>query len=396
MKFIKRILAIVAILLISFELILQISNKLYVNRLLRDTVFSGKMGPDIYELNLFQYNTIGSDTPQPWPIAKFDKPYQLPDSSLKLLDEYETDYLLVIKDKHIIYEYTNAEIDHQKNEPVNSFSMAKSFTGLLIGCALLDGYINSLDDAIKIYIPEWANDSRGNITIRNLLSMSSGLAYNENYASPFSWPAEAYYGPDVNKLTLSGELIDTPGTKWSYKGGDSQLLGIILKRVTGKSVAQYASDRLWKPMGAEFPAYWSTDERGMEKVSCCWYSFARDFARSGRLMMQYGKWNNRQLIDSAYIAESITPAPVMDENGMPNNKYGYQWWLMQHRGHDIFYARGIRGQYILCIPDENMIVVRLGHKRAPKAGHNVPVDVYTYLDVGFDCARNYALPASFK
>lgn len=389
MKKLKKIAAGLLILICLVEISLWASGNLYVNKVLALTIFSGKLGPDIYELNEFEYKTIATSKPEPWPDISAEKAYILPDTSLAAFREYETDYFLVIQNNQIIYEYADeSRLAATKSEPVNSFSMAKSFTALLIGCALKDGYIHSLDDETALYIPELRNDPRGKITIRQLLTMSSGLAFDENYASPFSWPARAYYGDDVNSLTLTGELTDTPGVRWNYKGGDTQLLGMILKNATRKSVAAYASERLWKPMQAEHPAYWSTDETGMEKVSCCWYSHARDFARFGRLMLQYGNWNGKQLIDSTYLAECIMPAPVLDENNSKNDKYGYQWWLMNHHNQRIFYARGIRGQYIFCVPDMNMIIVRLGHKRASKTGHNVPADVYTYLDVAFDCAVN--------
>ncbi|MFN5025858.1 MAG: serine hydrolase domain-containing protein [Bacteroidota bacterium] len=389
MKKLKKIGIGLLILICVGEISLWASGNLYVNKVLALTIFSGKLGPDIYELNAFDYKTIAASKPEPWSDISAEKKYILPDTSLAAFKLYETDYFLVIQNNQILYEYADeTKFTAAKAEPVNSFSMAKSFTSLLIGCALKDGYIQSLDDATALYIPELRNDARGKITIRQLLTMSSGLAFDENYASPFSWPARAYYGDDVNSLTLTGELTDTPGVRWNYKGGDTQLLGMILKNATHKSVAAYASERLWQPMGAEYPAYWSTDEKGMEKVSCCWYSHARDFARFGRLMMQYGNWNGIQLIDSAYIVESIMPASILDENNKPNDKYGYQWWLMTHQNHRIFYARGIRGQYIFCVPDMNMIVVRLGHKRASKTGHNVPADVFTYLDVAFACAEN--------
>lgn len=389
MKKLKKIAAGLLILICLVEISLWASGNLYVNKVLALTIFSGKLGPDIYELNEFEYKTIATSKPEPWPDVSAEKAYILPDTSLAAFRQYETDYFLVIQNNQIIFEYANeSRLIATKSEPVNSFSMAKSFTALLIGCALKDGYIHSLDDETSLYIPELRNDSRGKIIIRQLLTMSSGLAFDENYASPFSWPARAYYGDDVNSLTLTGELADTPGVRWNYKGGDTQLLGMILKNATRKNVAAYASERLWQPMQAEHPAYWSTDETGMEKVSCCWYSHARDFARFGRLMLQYGNWNGKQLIDSTYIAECIMPAPVLDENNSKNDKYGYQWWLMNHQNQRIFYARGIRGQYIFCVPDMNMIIVRLGHKRASKTGHNVPADVYTYLDVAFNCAVN--------
>ena len=151
-----------------------------------------------------------------------------------------------------------------------------------------------------------------------------------------------------------------------------------------KSIAEYASEKLWKPLGAEHPAYWSTDEQGMEKVSCCWYSNARDFARLARLMMRYGNWDGNQIIDSSYAIASVKAAGdlVDSETKLPIKKYGYQWWLLEYKNHPVFFMRGIRGQYVFAIPDEHLIIVRLGHKRDPLKWNDIPVDVYFYLDVG--------------
>jgi CubicO group peptidase (beta-lactamase class C family) len=214
--------------------------------------------------------------------------------------------------------------------------------------------------------------------------MSSGLDFLEGYGSPFAWPAEAYYGPDVNTITVNVKVKEKPGKIWYYKGGDSQLLGIILKKVTGKKVADYAAEKLWKPIGAEEKAFWSTDESGMEKVSCCFYTTARDYARLAKLYMNQGYWNGQQIVDSSYVKESLTIADLTDsETGEKIDKYGYQWWLLDYKNHHIFYMRGIRGQYVFAIPDLNMIVVRLGHKRDPIKVDDMPIDVFTYLDCAF-------------
>ena len=118
----------------------------------------------------------------------------------------------------------------------------------------------------------------------------------------------------------------------------------------------------------------------MEKVSCCFYTNARDFARIAKLYMNKGNWNGIQIVDTNYVNESLSAANLLDKEGKQNDKYGYQWWLMKHNGHHIFYMRGIRGQYVFAIPDLKTIVVRLGHKRASKSGDDLPPDIYIYLD----------------
>lgn len=381
-------LIVLAAIVLLFEILIFASGKTYLNRVFRLTIFSGKLGPDIDEMDLFKKREIAGGKPQPWPVSTMFNQKEISPDLMKQIEGFLTVSYVVIKDDSLIYE-KNWE-NYGDDSYVNSFSMAKSLTSALIGCAIRDGLIKSIDEPVANYLPEFKEGEKSKITIRHLLTMSSGLDFKEEYVSPLAWPAEAYYGNDVNTLTLKANPVTAPGKIWAYKGGDTQLLGMILQKVLKKELSVYASERLWQPMGAEHPAYWSLDEVGTEKVSCCWYTNARDYARLAKLMMNKGNWNGTQLIDSVYAVESVMAAPLMDDEGGPNQKYGFQWWLMEHKGHKIFYARGIRGQYIFAVPDQNMIVVRLGHKRAPKAGHDVPADALLYLDAAMEVAGNNA------
>ncbi|MEI6593952.1 MAG: serine hydrolase [Bacteroidota bacterium] len=382
MKIIKRILiGLVAIIFIA-ELLLVFTGNLYVNKVLAMTIMVGKTGPDIDELELFSKREIANNEPQPWKISSQFNKQKIREESLGKFAQYKTVAFLVVKNDSILHEeYWEGYNDHSL---VNSFSMAKSINSILIGCALKDGMIKSLDEPVGNYLDEFKQGEKSKITIKHLLTMSSGIDFKEEYVSPLAWPAEAYYGPDVNSLTLKANVITEPGKIWIYKGGDSQLLGMILKKATNKNAADYASEKLWKPIGAEDKAFWSLDEKGMEKVSCCFYTNALDFARVAKLYMQFGNWNGKQIVDSSYVTESISLANLKDKDGKQNDKYGYQWWLMNYKSHPIFYMRGIRGQYVFAIPDLKMIVVRLGHKRAPKAGDELPADIFAYLDAAME------------
>ncbi|MGZ4158485.1 MAG: serine hydrolase domain-containing protein, partial [Bacteroidia bacterium] len=156
---------------------------------------------------------------------------------------------------------------------------------------------------------------------------------------------------------------------------------------TGKKISVYASEKLWQPIGAKNPAFWSLDHKdGMEKAYCCFNSNARDFARLGELYLDSGKWNGKQIISTEYVLNSTKCADLLDADGNKNDQYGYAWWIIpNYKGHYIFYARGILGQYILCIPDQKMVVVRLGRKREKgKPGENHPSDVYSYIDAALE------------
>ena len=381
-KILKRFLLGLLSLIIVGELLLLVTGNGYINKVLGMTIFSGKTGPDIDELKLFPYHAIAHAQPQPWATSTNYNKQTIDNNLLGDFVKYQTVGFLVVKNDSLLHEqYWEGYDEHSV---VNSFSMAKSINAILIGIALKEGLIKNLDEPVSNYLPEFREGDKSKITIKHLLTMSSGIDFKEDYASPLAWPAEAYYGKDVNALTLKAETKDTPGLVWYYKGGDSQLLGIILKKVTGKKVADYASEKLWTRLGAEDSAFWSTDEKGMEKVSCCFYTTARDYARLAKLYMQQGNWNGDQIVDSSYVQQSLSVAPLLDNvTGKPIDNYGYQWWMMKYKEHPIFYMRGIRGQYVFAIPDMNMIVVRLGHKRGEKNGNDMPVDIYTYLDAAF-------------
>jgi CubicO group peptidase (beta-lactamase class C family) len=380
-KVLKRTVISLLVIILIFELGLLVTGNMFINKVLRLTIFSGKTGPDIDEVDLFTTHKIETDTPQPWPTSADYNKKQIPEAELGQMITYQTVAFLVVRNDSLLYEkYWEGCDEHAL---VNSFSMAKSINAALIGCAIKDGLIKSVDEPVSNYLEGFREGAKSGITIRHLLTMSSGIDFKEDYVSPFAWPAEAYYGPDVNGLTLKATVKQVPGKVWQYKGGDSQLLGMVLKKATGKTVAEYATEKLWKPLGAEDKACWSVDDKDMEKVSCCFYTNARDYARIARLYLNYGNWNGKQLIDSSYIIQSLTPASdlVDIDDGKNIYKYGYQWWLLKYKEHKIFYMRGIRGQYVFAIPDLHMIVVRLGHKRAPKTGDDLPADIYTYLDI---------------
>lgn len=376
----RRFLLILLILLAGTLVWINLSGNTHIYQTLRMTVLKGKMGPDIYELNDFPYRTLSNRQPKVWPLSTHIGKIEPTAEQLTCAERNETVALLVLHHDSIVYEkYYEA---HNKDAVSNSFSMSKSMVGMLFGCALQDQLIPSIDEPIGHYLPAYADTPFNQITIRHLLTMSSGLDFKESYGSLLGWPAKAYYGNDVNATVMQPVLKFAPGTVQEYKGGDTQLLGRILEKVTHERVADYAARRLWQPLGAEHEAYWSLDEKGMEKVSCCLYATARDFARIVSLYMHHGQWNGQQLLDSAYVAQSLEPALLKGTEGQPKSDYGFQWWRMQHHGKQVFYMRGIRGQYVLAVPEEQLLVVRLGHKREEKKGSALPADIAVYLDLG--------------
>lgn len=332
---------------------------------------------DIDDYKIFDNNIVTSGVTQPIPNSSLYKKIEISNEVNAELEKINSVAFLVLKNDSVLIEkYWKGYSDSSYS---NSFSMAKTIVGLLTAFAVKDGSIKSFDESIGDFLPEFKEGDKSKITVRSLLTMSSGTNWDESYGSPFSTTTEAYYGTDLYKVATSVTAVKTPGTEWRYKSGDTQLLGLVLENATGKSLSAYASEKLWKPLGAEHAALWSTDkDGGNEKAYCCFNTNARDFSRIGTLLLHYGNWHGAQLIDSSVIELFTAPLSIKDEENETANYYGYQLWRLQDR-EGVFYCRGILGQYIIVIPQKNVVIVRLGEDRGEKKEHSFE-EVYTLVD----------------
>lgn len=298
---------------------------------------------------------VETGIPQKWNYSKKYKKMMWGGIStyFKYFKKYGTDAYLVIRNDSICDEsYYNGYSD---TSHTNSWSMSKSIVSLLMGIAIDEGKIKSVDERVSDFIPSYNQGLDTLLTIKDLLTMSSGMSFREGYGIPWGYAARALYGDNLLPITLKYHCEDKPGTKFYYQSGNTVLLAGILKKATGETLSQYASEKLWKPLGAEKPAFWSVDHRdGIEKSFCCFYSNARDFARIGQLVLDSGKWNGKQIVPKQYLHDAT--------EGQTVSYYGYQWWISWVGRHKIIYASGLSGQYIYVIPDENMVVVRLGKR----------------------------------
>lgn len=333
---------------------------------------------DVDDYKIFENNQLNTGTPQPWPLAASYNKIEIPSTLLSDLETLKTIGLLVVKNDSI---YLEKYWDNYNDSSFSgSFSMAKSITSILVGVALKEGKIKSLDEPVGNYIPEFKEGKKSTVTIRHLLTMTSGSNWDESYSNPLSVTTELYYGFDVYKTATSVDIVDEPGTKHIYKSGDSQLIGLVLEKATGMSLSEYAALKLWQPIGAEHPAKWSVDQKGgHEKSYCCFNTNARDFARIGQLMLDSGKWKGHELISPKYFIQSISPVLVNDDIDKECSYYGFQWWLVPYKP-GVFYARGILGQYIVIIPEKNTVIVRLGEKRGPLFMETVPKEVNDLIE----------------
>jgi CubicO group peptidase (beta-lactamase class C family) len=335
---------------------------------------------DIDDYEKFTNNTVTTDIHQPWHTSTAYNSVKMPDSLHKMLQELSTVAVLAIKNDSLYFEQYNE--GYNDSSWSGSFSVAKSITSLLIGAAIKEGKIGSVQDLVGKYLPEFTTGNKATVKIIDLLTMSSGSDWDESYSNPLSVTTQAYYGSDIYTTATGVNILHTPGTLHSYKSGDTQLLGLIVEKATGKSLSAYAAEKLWHPLGAEHPALWSTDHTGgHEKAYCCFNSNARDFARLGQLMLDSGRWKGNEVITPDYSQASIKPCMIKDETGKPCDYYGYQWWIVPNQL-DIFYARGILGQYIIVIPSKKLVLVRLGKKRSPVRINGAPAEVNALIQWG--------------
>lgn len=354
-----------------------VSGHYYLFFLLKNTVFKGRLGPDIDEYGIYHNRKVETAEGEPWPVNWIDT--DLTEQELQYNKENGTEAFLVIQDDKIRFEYTDP--NYNDTFHYNIWSASKSIVGLLIGCAIDDGFIPSLDEPISKYFPGQYENS--GITIRHVLMMSSGINFTESYINPFSYAARGLYDENLAELNKEYEPVVDPGVYFDYQSGNSQLLGMILTKATGKTVSEYASEKLWKPMHAMEPAYWSLDgENGMERSFCCFNTNIRDFARFGKLMLHNGVWNGDTLVNPEYAKLSTRPADLKYPDGTECKSYGLHWWTLDLPQYQGFYARGLQGQYIFVLPAENLIIVRMGHDReiVPDRGHIT--DVFNYIDMG--------------
>ncbi len=286
----------------------------------------------------------------------------------EFLQQTKTTGFLVIKDGKVVLERYFGGAG--ETSTFTSMSVAKSFTSTLVGLALADGKIKSLDDPITDYVPELKGSAYDGVPIKAILQMSSGVKFTENYV--LRQPS------DMDQMFLRGMIEESeplndylkgltrarpPGEKFFYKGADTQALGWMVRRVTGESLADYLSEKVWQPMGMERDAFWNTDAPGadgMEAAFTCLNATLRDYGRFGLMFLNHGKWNGKQIVPSDWVENAtvpdgpqVQPGKLVRASGLG---YGYQWWTFPTD--DAYSAEGIYFQFIFVNPKENLVIVK--------------------------------------
>lgn len=242
-----------------------------------------------------------------------------------------------------------------------SFSVAKSITSTLVGAALADGHIRSMDDKVSDYIPQMKGSAYDDVSIRQLLTMTSGVRWNENYGDPNSDVARFDEQPAEEGVeSLVGYLRRLPreapaGTRWNYSTGETNLVGILLAQAVGRPISEYLSEKVWKPAGMEQPATWILSRTGREISGCCIQASTRDFARFGLFVLEGARAGGRSILPDGWLAEATGERVG---TGQPGRGYGYQWWTYADGS---YAARGIFGQGIFIDPRRRLVIASNGN-----------------------------------
>ena len=370
MKLLKKILLTFLGLIILSVGLLYLFNKEYLLKGIRITYLKGHKTAYIDDYPNFDNRTIEAGKPQAWPEHSAYNSVQATQKLQQTNESLGTVAFLIIKNDSIWYEsYADG---YSATSKTNSFSMAKSVTSALLGKAIRDGYIKNLEQPVADFFPQF--DKR--LTVGDLSSMASGLNWQEDYYNPFGMTAQSYLDENIRKIILDLKVVEQPGEKFKYLSGNTELLGMVIEKATKKSLSNYLSESFWEPLGMHEDALWQLDskESGMEKAFCCLASNARDFAKFGRLYAHQGNFRGNQLLDSSFVKKST--APRFAETPF----YGYGFWLSNFMDKKIVVMRGILGQYVISIPEDKVIIVRLGHQRGERlTDKKFTKDFYTYI-----------------
>jgi CubicO group peptidase (beta-lactamase class C family) len=294
---------------------------------------------------------------EPWFLAELSVPDET--GATFRLEDYlartRTAAFIVLHEDRVVMERYGRGYD--QHSLLNSFSIAKSVMAALVGIALAEGRIASLDTTVASVCPEFAGKPYGAVTVRELLTMTSGVA---DAPSLLPGRAEMYYGDDLRTVALRAQAPGAPATQahpWRYSETDVQVLGFVLERAVGMPVSDYLAAKLWQPQGMESKALWALDrEGGSEKTFCCLSARARDFARFGKLMRDGGRWNGRQLVPTAWAARSVLPGI----EALDRHTHQHLWWVPHgsQGAYGDFFAYGHNGQYLYVNPAARLVIVK--------------------------------------
>jgi CubicO group peptidase (beta-lactamase class C family) len=405
MKFLKRVFLVLIFFMALYGAV-YMSTYQYLLKGIRLTYLQGTNSAHFTDWYGFDTRSVDNGSDVTEIPTNIDSKIKLTESLKSMLAETESGSYLVFRNDTLVYEeYFNGFSD---THHLNSFSMAKTITTLMVQRAIELGYIESWDSRVKKYLPWLQGQYAEQLTLRHLSTMTAGLDWDEHYKSPFGITAEAYYTEDVLSVMKRLPIIKEPGTEWKYQSGSTQILSFVLGEAlkrpaihkiylndtlrnapkgtsltniklhplkTYDHISEFASDVIWKPLGMEASALWSLDhENGNELGFCCVNAISRDFGRLGLWVLNKGVWGNAR-IDSQFLSMAVQP--------YKDPRYGHSFWISSKTDVPFYYFQGLNGQYICIIPSQNMVVVRTGKHIKKVEGD----------DLVFSCVKTYVSEA---
>jgi len=373
---------------------IQLTGHGYFWTALRHTYLQGHTTAHIDDARNFLQAPVAGGAPFAWPLA--NPQFPISDKIHDFLTKHRSAAFLVARDGELLHETYFPP--YHADSRTNVFSMATTVTTLLYGAAAQDGFVPALDAKVATWLDRYTNDQFGReATLMQLASMSSGHDWLENYYLPFNPTTELYFGKDATATVLRMGFVQPPGKQFYYSSASTQLLGIALARAlarrdTSLDLSTYLSRRLWQPLGMEGGASWSLDRArdagGVELAYCCIHASARQMARVGQLLLQEGAWQGTQLVPADFVRQMTQPNGLVDH-------YGLGLWMDPGHEPRFYFMQGHLGQYVIVLPTERLIVVRLGqYRKTTFSRHSkVPDEVYLYVGEALRMARS-TLPAS--
>lgn len=304
----------------------------------------------------------------------------------KFIDSSYTQGLFIIQNDTIQYEdYWRGQKEDVKHI---SWSMSKSYVSALFGIAMEEGFIKSVEQSVDEYLPELKGSGYDGVKIKDVLQMSTGVGFDETYSDPNA-DINRYWddfgnGKSQDKFAASLKNETTPGTYNQYVSINTHVLGMIIVKATGKSLTEYLQEKIWKPIGAEFDAYWIADGDGMEMALGGLNATLRDYAKLGRLYLNKGNWNGKQIIPQSWVEASTHSTEEhlqanSENSSSPTFGYGYQWWIPDGDQGEIM-AIGVFNQYIYINPTTNTVIVKNSANKNYYDGSNSYASTKTHLE----------------
>lgn len=335
-------------------ILLYATDTTYLIKGVKSTYLRGVPSPEIDDHQYFDVREVAAPNPQPhYEHPDFNKE-PLTDELAKTLKETRSvAFIVFYKDSMIQEHYWDG---FGPASQTNTFSASKTVVTLAAQKAIELGLIESWDQKAMDFLPELKGRFAEDLTIRHLSTMTGGLDWDEHYSSPFTITAKSYYTDHLEEVMLDVAISEKPGEEYYYQSGSTQMLALCVRRATGQDLTAFVSEHFWKPLGAEEPAVWHLDdEGGVEIAYCCMNTNARDFGRFGIMANHNGNWRGKQIIDPSFYSFATT--------GYKSDYYGHSYWIDEDsHGTKVFYMRGREGQYVISIPEKDLVIVRLGYR----------------------------------